>query len=83
MDFSQKKFVKSKDLETSYVEFNIRAEKSKTDAEPFDLSWSVSLLYKDNEMYANLHSLDVFMWEGNMVAKMYTLLWNMVIEIWK
>ena len=80
VDFSQKKFVKSKDLETSDIEFNLKAENSEKDAEPFDLSWSVSLLYKDNEMYAQLHSLDVFMWEGNMAAKMYTLLWNMVMD---
>ena len=80
VDFSQKKFVKSKDLETSDIEFNVKAENSQEDAEPFDLSWSVSLLYKDNEMYAQLHSLDVFMWEGNMASKMYTLLWNMVMD---
>ena len=80
VDFSQKKFVKSKDLETSDIEFNLKAENSQKDAEPFDLSWSVSLLYKDNEMYAQLHSLDVFMWEGNMASKMYTLLWNMVMD---
>lgn len=82
VNFSQRKFVKSKDLENSDVEFNVKAEKSETDTEPFDLSWSVSLLYKDGEMYANLHGLDVFMWEGNIVAKMYTLLWNMVIDNW-
>jgi len=80
VDFSQKKFVKSKDLETSDIEFNLKAENSEKDAEPFDLSWSVSLLYKDNEMYAQLHSLDVFMWEGNMASKMYNLLWNMVMD---
>lgn len=80
VDFSQKKLVKSNDLETSDIEFNLKAENSEKDAEPFDLSWSVSLLYKDNELYANLHSLDVFMWEGNMTAKMYTLLWDMIID---
>lgn len=80
VDFSQKKLVKSNDLENSDIEFNLKAENSEKDVEPFDLSWSVSLLYKDNELYANLHSLDVFMWEGNMVAKMYTLLWDMIID---
>ena len=80
VDFSQKKLVKSNDLENSDIEFNLKAENSEKDTEPFDLSWSVSLLYKDNELYANLHSLDVFMWEGNMVAKMYTLLWDMIID---
>lgn len=80
VDFSQKKLVKSKDLENSDIDFKVKVEKSEKDTEPFDLSWSVSLLYKDNELYANLHSLDVFMWEWNMVAKMYTLLWDMIID---
>ena len=80
IEFSQKKIVKSKDLESMDVELNIKAEDPKKNTEPFDLSWSVSLLYKDNEMYAQLHSLDVFMWEGNMVAKMYNLLWDTIID---
>jgi hypothetical protein len=39
-------------------------------------------LYKDNEMYAKLHDLNIFMWEWNMVAKMYTLLWDMLVDNW-
>ena len=82
LELVQKKFIKSKDLETSDIDFKINAENSKKEIEPFDLSWSVSLLYKDSEMYANLHNLNVFMWEGNMTAKMYTLLWDMIIDKW-
>jgi hypothetical protein len=39
-------------------------------------------LYKDDEMYAKLHGLNIFMWEWNMVAKMYTLLWDMLVDNW-
>ena len=80
VDFSWKKIVKSSDLESSDVDFNIKAEKQWWDSAPFDLSWSVTLLYANNEVYANLHNLWVFMWEGNMVAKMYTLLWDLLVD---
>jgi len=80
--FSQKKNSKTHDLENRDISINIKTQEKWTDAEPFDLSWSVSILYRDNEMYANLHDLNVFMWEGNMVAKMYTLLWDLVIDKW-
>lgn len=80
IDFSQKKVAKSRNLESSDIDFNIIAEKQEKDLTPFDLSWSVTFLYKDNEVYANLHNLWVFMWEGNMVAKMYTLLWDLLVD---
>ena len=80
IDFSWKKLVKSRDLESSNIDFDIKAEKRGEDLAPFDLSWSVTLLYSDNEVYANLHKLWVFMWEGNMVAKMYTLLWDLLVD---
>lgn len=82
VDFSRDKSVKTQDLEFSDIKFDIKTEKNENSSEPFDLSWDVSLLYKDNEMYLNLHNLGVFMWEGNMVAKMYTLLWDLVINNW-
>jgi hypothetical protein len=80
VQYSQKKFSKSHNTENYDIDFNVKAEKPWENPEPFDLSWSVSLLYKDNEMYANLHDLNVFMWEWNMVAKMYTLLWDLLID---
>ena len=82
LTFSQKKISKSHDLETADIDFNVDAERLEGNKEPFSLSGSVSLLYKDKEMYANLHKLNVFMWEGNMVAKMYTLLWDLLIDKW-
>lgn len=81
-EFSQKKISKAHNLENADIDVNIEAQKKEGDAEPFNLSWSVSLLYKDNEMYANLHNFGVFMWEGNMAAKMYTLLWDLLIGNW-
>lgn len=80
IEFSQKNFAKSHDLEISDIELSVKAESPENDTEPFDLSGSVSLLYKENELYANLHSLNIFMWEWNMVAKMYTLLWDLIIN---
>jgi len=80
--FSQNKISKSHNLESADISVEIIAEKQENDTEPFNLSWSVSLLYKNDEMYANLHDLDVFMWEWNMVAKMYTLLWNLLVDNW-
>lgn len=80
LNVSQKKVSKNHDLESRDIEFNVVAREIKEDADPFEASWSVTLLYQDNEMYANLHNFGVFMWEENMVAKMYTLLWGMVID---
>lgn len=82
LDFSQKKVSKSHDLESRDIEFNIVAIQQKDDSEPFESSGSVTLLYQDNEMYANLHNFGLFMGEWNMVAKMYSLLWNMVVDKW-
>ena len=81
-EFSQKKISKTHNLETADIDVNIEAQKQEGDLEPFNLSWSISLLYKDNEMYANLHNFGVFMWEWNMAAKMYTLLWDLLIDNW-
>ena len=82
VDFSQKKVSKAHDLESADINVNIEAQKEEGDVEPFNLSWSISLLYKDNEMYANLHNFGLFMWEWNMAAKMYTLLWDLLIDNW-
>ena len=79
VEFSQKKISKSHDLEAADIEFDIKAEEE-DNPEPFNLSWSVTVLYKGNDMYANLHRFDVFMGEWNMTAKMYSLLWGMIID---
>lgn len=80
LNFSKNKLSKASNFEFSDIMFNIKTKSTTNYSEPFNLSWNVSLLYKDNEMYANLHDLDVFMWEGNVVAKMYTLLWDLIID---
>lgn len=80
--FSQKKYSKSHDSENREIVFDIKAESSQDDTEPFYASWSLSLLYQNNNMYANIHDFWVFMWEGNMLAKMYTLLGDSLIDQW-
>ena len=79
VEFSQKKISKKHDLESSDIEFNVVAEEE-NNPEPFDLSWSITLLNKGSEMYANLHRFWVYMGEWNMTAKMYTLIWDMIID---
>lgn len=79
---SQKKISESRNFEFSDIEFSVKAEQQEKTTEPFDLSWSLSILHKDGEMYAKLHDFNVFMWEGNMVAKMYTLLWDLWMDNW-
>ena len=79
IEFSQIKTSKSHDLEAADIEFDVNAEEE-DNPEPFNLSWNVTFLYKWNEMYANLHRFGVFMGEWNMTAKMYTLLWDMIID---
>jgi hypothetical protein len=64
------------------IAFDVKAEESQDDLEPFYASWSLSLVYQNNEMYANIHDFWVYMWEENMVAKFYTLLWDSLIDQW-
>ena len=82
IDFSQKKISKTNNLELSDIEFDVDAMEKENNLKPFDLSWSLSLLYKDDELYAKIHKFWVFMWEWNMVAKMYSLLWDLIVENW-
>ena len=82
VSFSEKKYSKTHDLEDMEITFDVKAEESSDDSEPFYASWSLSLVYQNNEMYANIHDFWVFMWEGNMLAKMYTLLWDSLIDQW-
>jgi len=80
IDFLRKKISKSRDLEVSDITFNIQSKDKENKLDPFDLSWSLSLLYEDNEAYAKLHNLWLFMWEWNVTAKMYSLLWDLVVD---
>lgn len=60
--------------ENSEISFDIIANSTQNNKEPFETSWSLSLLYKDNEAYIQLHHFWLFMWEDNINAKMLTLL---------
>ena len=82
IDFSQKKISKARDLESSDITFNVDAKDKENNLEPFNLSWSLSLLYEDDEAYAQVHDLWVFMWEWSVAAKMYSLLWDLIIDNW-
>lgn len=80
--FSQNKYSKSHDLEDMEIAFDVKAEWAQDDLEPFYASWSLSLVYQNNELYANIHDFWVYMWEWDMLAKMYTLLWESLIDQW-
>lgn len=77
--FTENKYSKSRDLEDREIDFDIKAESTQDDLEPFYASWSLSLVYQNNEMYANIHKFWIDMWEENMLAKFYTLLWESLI----
>lgn len=79
ISFSEDKYSKSHDLEDMEISFDAKVEESQDNLEPFYASWSLSLVYQNNEMYANIHSFWLYMWEDNMVAKLYTLLWDSLI----
>ena len=82
LEFSQKKFLKSKDLESMDIDFDLKAKETQSSPEPFYASWNITLLYQNDEMYAKLHNFWLFMWEWNITAKMYSLLWDMINEKW-
>ncbi len=76
-NFSKNKILIWKD-ENSEITFDIVANSTQDNKEPFETSWSLSLLYKNDEVYVQLHSFWLFMWEENIKAKMYTLLLDLV-----
>jgi hypothetical protein len=82
LEFSQKKVLKSNSLESIDIEYDLDARKNWKDLEPIYSSWNVTLLYQNDQMYAYLHNFWIFMWEWNMPAKMYTLLWDMIKDRW-
>ena len=82
LDFSWKNIQKSPNLESIDIKYNVEAEENQENVEPFYSSWDITLLYQNNEMYANLHNFGLFMGEENMTAKMYTLLWDTIKDKW-
>lgn len=81
IDFSMNKINLWKD-ENSEIKFNIIANSIEETSDPFYSSWDLSLLYKNWNMYAQVHNFWLFMWEENMNAKMYTLLLDLVHDKW-
>ena len=79
---SQNKVSKSHNLENSEISVDIDASMKSWELDPFAISWNLSLLHKDDDVYANLHSFWLYMWEDNMAAKMYSLLSDMLIDKW-
>ena len=82
VDFSEKKLSQNKDLELFDIDFSVNIQNDENDAEPIDTQWSISVLYQNNELYANIHDFDLYMWEWNVVAKMYSLIWDMLVDKW-
>ena len=69
--FSRQKYLQWKN-NFSDILFNIEADDLKSD--PFECSWEVSMLSLDWNDYLQIHDFNVFMWEGNIQAKIYSLL---------
>ena len=82
VEFSQKKYSKTNDYETSNIKFDINATKWEEDPEPFEASWELSLLYQEQNLYANVHDFSLFMGEWNANAKMYNLMWGLLENKW-
>lgn len=69
-------------VENSEINFSLNLEEIQEDSNPFVASWSLDLLYKDENLFANFHDFSLFMWEWNMDAKLYTLLLDLVKDKW-
>ena len=82
LEFSQKKYSKTNDFETSNIEFNLETNELEESSDPFETSWEISLLYQDNWMYLKVHDFDLFMWEENTNAKMLNLMWDLLKDKW-
>lgn len=85
LEFSQNKISKAHNLENSEMSFDVSASVKNGELEPFSLSWKLSFLYQNDNMYANLREFWLIMWdesEENVTAKMYTLLLEMIENRW-
>ena len=82
LEFSWNNILKSKDLESMDITFDLEVRENQDNLEPIYSSWNITLLYQNDEMYANLHEIWLFMGEWNTTAKMYGLLWDMIKDKW-
>ena len=80
IEFSQKKYSKNNNYETSNIEFEVNSTKSQE--EPFEASGEIDLLYQDGDLYANMHSFELYMGEWNANAKMFSLMWDLLKDKW-
>lgn len=82
IEFSQEKYSKTNDYETSNIELSVDVINSQDDADPIKIEWALSLLYQNNWMYLELQDFDLSMWEDNDSAKMYNLMWDLLKNKW-
>ena len=80
IEFSQKKYSKTNNYETSNIEFEVNTTKSQE--EPFEVSGEIDLLYQDGDLYANMHNFELYMGEWNANAKMFSLMWDLLKDKW-
>ena len=55
---------------------------TKSQEEPFEASGEIDLLYQDGDLYANMHSFELYMGEWNANAKMFSLMWDLLKDKW-
>ena len=78
LDFFQKKLSKTDNLKSSDIQFNIETHENDNNSNPLDARWNFALLTEGKKIYLNLNDFEIFMWEGNMSAKLYNLLWETI-----
>lgn len=81
LNLSLNKYAETKDIETSDIEFALNETESWSE-DPLNVTWSLSLLYQWENMYANIHNFELYMWEDNMNAKMYQLFIELLLNKW-
>lgn len=78
--YSSKKIANINEEENTDISFDISASSIDESLTPFDVTGSLSTLYRDEKMFAKLHNFYIFMWEWNDEAKMYSLLSELLID---
>lgn len=81
LTLSLNNYTQSKDVKASEIEFVLNESESWNE-DPLNITWSLSLLYQWENMYAKIHNFEIYMWEENMSAKMYQLLVELLLDKW-
>lgn len=81
-EFSKEKLMRWNEYEKSEISFWLSTRSSDMSTTPFDASWSLTLLYQDDKMYANVHDISLDMGWDDMSSKMYSLLFGMLVNKW-